>query len=159
MPLAATLGVILMLRLALSLRTKASYLRLTLSMGLTGITFTALAILAPQFSITTPVGSILTIPVAGVLICIFIFGGSLVSARVRNRRFILKWPKIKCVFRRMGGGVMMGLGALLIPGGNDELLMVGLPMGAWQAGLAYAVLVLSLIALIAGFGSTVHSQP
>ena len=34
----------------------------------------------------------------------------------------------------------MGLGALLIPGGNDTLLMIGFPMGAWQAALAYPAL-------------------
>jgi len=51
----------------------------------------------------------------------------------------------------------MGLGALVIPGGNDTLLMVGLPMGAWQAGLAYALLVASLAALIVKFGSTSRS--
>ncbi|WP_340115588.1 YeeE/YedE thiosulfate transporter family protein [Pelagibius sp. 7325] len=158
MPLAVVLAAIIMLRLVLSLRTKANFLRLTLSMGLTAITFTALAILAPRFSITTSVGSIITIPVAGVLICLLIFGGSLVSARIRKHRFLLQRPKIKYVSRRMVGGTMMGLGALLIPGGNDELLMVGLPMGAWQAGLAYAVLVMSLIALLAKFGSAAHPQ-
>jgi hypothetical protein len=47
----------------------------------------------------------------------------------------------------------MGLGALLIPGGNDTLLLIGFPMGAWQAALAYALLVASVAALIAKFGS------
>jgi hypothetical protein len=51
----------------------------------------------------------------------------------------------------------MGLSALLIPGGNDTLLMIGFPMGAWQAALAYALLVASLAALIARFGSMARS--
>jgi hypothetical protein len=51
----------------------------------------------------------------------------------------------------------MGLGALLIPGGNDTLLMIGFPMGAWQAALAYVLLVASLAACIAEFGSTARS--
>jgi hypothetical protein len=32
------------------------------------------------------------------------------------------------------------MGALLIPGGNDTLLMIGFPMAAWQAALAYICL-------------------
>jgi uncharacterized protein len=51
----------------------------------------------------------------------------------------------------------MGLGALLIPAGNNALLMVGLPMGAWQAALAYVLFVVSVAALIARFGSMARS--
>ena len=86
------------------------------------------------------------------------FGGSLVSARVRKRRFMLKWPTLKSGVTRTAGGILMGLGALNVPGGNDALLMVGFPMGAWQAGLAYLLLVASLAALIAKFGSTARSS-
>ena len=53
--------------------------------------------------------------------------------------------------------MLMGLGALLIPGGNDTLLMIGFPMGAWQAALAYVLLVASLAALIATFDSMARS--
>ena len=66
---------------------------------------------------------------------------------------MLKWPTIEDIVRRTLGGILMGLGALLIPGGNDTLLMVGLPMGAWQAALAYVLFVASVAALIARFGS------
>jgi uncharacterized protein len=55
--------------------------------------------------------------------------------------------------RRTLGGILMGVGALLIPGGNDTLLMIGFPMGAWQAALAYALFVGTVAALIAKFGS------
>ena len=40
---------------------------------------------------------------------------------------------------------------------NDTLLMIGFPMGAWQAALAYVLLVASLAALIAKFGSVARS--
>ena len=155
--LAVALAAILVLRLGLSLRTESNFLRLTLSMGAIGTTFTVLAILTPQFSITTSLGSMGSIPVADAVISVCMFGGSLVSARVRKRRFMLTWPTIKSVVRRTVGGILMGLGALLIPGGNDTLLLVGFPMGAWQAGLAYVLLVASLAALIAKFGSLARS--
>ncbi len=155
--LAIALLAILALRLGLSLRSESNFRRLTLSMGAIGITFTILAVLAPGFSITASVGSIVSIPVAGVVISVCMFGGSLVSARFRKRRFMLKWPTIKTIVRRTLGGILMGLGALLIPGGNDTLLMIGFPMGAWQAALAYVLFVATVAALIAKFGSMARS--
>ena len=70
---------------------------------------------------------------------------------------MLKWLTIGKILRRTLGGVLMGLGAILIPGGNDTLLLIGFPMGAWQAALAYALLVASLTVLIAKFGSVARS--
>ncbi|WP_244480325.1 hypothetical protein [Rhizobium sp. Root1220] len=49
--------------------------------------------------------------------------------------------------------MLMGFGALVIPGGNDTLLLVGFPMGAWQAFTAYFIIVATLAALIGRFGS------
>jgi hypothetical protein len=155
--LAIALLAILALRLSVSLRSESNFGRLTLVMGAIGITFTVLAVLAPRFSITTSVGSIVSVPVAGAVISVCMFGGSLVSARLRQRRFMLEWPKIENIVRRTLGGMLMGLGALLIPGGNDTLLMIGFPMGAWQAALAYVLLVASVAALIARFGSMARS--
>jgi uncharacterized protein len=155
--LAIALLAILALRLGLSLRSESNFGRLTLSMGAIGITFTILAVFAPGFSITASVGSIVSIPVAGVAISVCMFGGSLVSARFMKRRFMLKWPTIKTIIRRTLGGILMGLGALLIPGGNDTLLMIGFPLGAWQAALAYVLFVATVAALIAKFGLMARS--
>jgi uncharacterized protein len=155
--LALALLAILALRLGVSRRSESNFLRLTLSMGAIGISFTMLAVFAPGFSITASVGSIVSIPVAGALISVCMFGGSLVSARFLKRRFTLTWPTMKSMVRRTLAGILMGLGALLIPGGNDTLLMIGFPMGAWQAALAYVMFVATLAALIARFGSMARS--
>jgi hypothetical protein len=155
--LAIALLAILALRLSVSLRSESNFRRLTLSMAAIGITFTILAVLAPRFSITTSVPSIVSIPVAGAVISVCMFGGSFVSARFRKERFMLEWPTIKNIVRRTLGGILMGLGALSIPGGNDTLLMIGFPMGAWQAALAYLLFVASVAALVAKFGSMARS--
>jgi hypothetical protein len=84
--LAIALLAILALRLGVSLRSESNFQRLTLSMGAIGITFTILAVLAPRFSITTSVGSIVSIPVAGAVISVCMFGGSLDRARRASRR-------------------------------------------------------------------------
>lgn len=155
--LAILLLVIVTLRFNVSHRSGPNFWRLTLSMAAIGITFTLLAIFEPDFSITMSLGSIVSIPVAGTAISIAMFGGSLASARGRMRRFELKWPTFKGIGRRMLGGTLMGLGALLIPGGNDTLLMIGFPMGAWQALLAYLLIVAVLAGLIARFGSATRA--
>jgi hypothetical protein len=148
-----TLLAIVAVRLGLSRRSEGNFWRLTLSMAAIGISFTILAVFAPGFSIAASVGSIVSIPLAGVAIVACMFGGSVVSSRLMKHRFILKWPTIKTIVRRTLGGILMGVGALLIPGGNDTLLMIGFPMGAWQAALAYALFVATVAALIAKFGS------
>jgi len=126
-------------------------------MGAIGSTFTVLAVLAPGFSITASVGTIVSIPIAGAMISLCMFAGSFVSARIRMHRVMLEWPTISNILRRTLGGILMGLGAILIPGGNDTILLIGFPMGAWQAALAYVLLVASLAALIAKFGSVARS--
>jgi hypothetical protein len=155
--LALALLAVLALRLAVTLRSESNFMRLTLSMGAIGITFTILTIFAPGFSITAAIGSVVSIPLAGAVISACMFGGSLVSARFMRRRFTLQWPTIKTIIRKTLAGMLMGLGALLIPGGNDALLMIGFPMGAWQAALAYILFVATLAALIAKFGSMARS--
>ena len=155
--LALALLALLALRLGVSFRSESNFRRLTLSMGAIGITFTVLAVFAPGFSITASVGSIVSIPVAGAVISVCMFGGSLLSARFAKRRFRLKWPTLKAIARRMLGGILMGLGSLIIPGGNDTLLMIGFPMGAWQAALAYLLFVATIAVLIVKFGSMARS--
>jgi hypothetical protein len=155
--LALALLAVLALRLGVSLKSESNFMRLTLSMGAVGITFTLVAVFEPGFSITAPVGSIVSIPVAGAVISVCMFGGSLVSARFMKGRFTLKWPTVKTAIRRTLAGILMGLGALLIPGGNDTLLLIGFPMGAWQAVLAYVLFVATLAVLIAKFGSMARS--
>jgi len=155
--LGLALSAILVLRLVISFRSESNILRLTLSICTLGITYTILAVQAPGFSITASVGSIVSVPVVATVISVCMFGGSLVSSRFLRRRFMLKWPTIRTVGRRLFGGMLMGLGALLIPGGNDTLLMIGFPMGAWQAALAYALFVATLAILIAKFGTIARS--
>jgi hypothetical protein len=148
---------LLAIRLGVSLKSEPNFRHMTVSMGVVGISFTILAVAAPGFAITASVGSIVSVSVASVVIFLCMFGGSIVSSRLRNRRFVLMWPTFKAIVIRTFGGILMGIGALLIPGGNDTLLMIGFPMGAWQAILAYALFVATLAALITKFGSTARS--
>lgn len=70
-----------------------------------------------------------------------LFAGALVGGWTAGR-LKLRGPTLETVIRCLGGGVLMGWGSLLIPGGNDELLLVGIPLlqaYAWVAVASMAV--------------------
>ncbi len=70
-----------------------------------------------------------------------LFAGALLGGWTAGR-LKLTAPTRIAVIRCFGGGVLMGWGSLLIPGGNDELLLVGIPLlqpYAWVAVSSMAV--------------------
>src|SRR5580765_6445232 len=50
------------------------------------------------------------------------------------------------LLRCLAGGVLMGWGSLLIPGGNDGLILVGMPLGWPYACLAFATMFATIAA-------------
>lgn len=50
----------------------------------------------------------------------------IVSAMLRGS-FCLRRIRLLSAIRRLGAGMMMGVGAALIPGGNDGLILFGIP--------------------------------
>lgn len=64
---------------------------------------------------------------------------------VRLRRSL--WP------RRLSGGILMGYGAAVIPGGNDILILHGMPELSPQAFAAFAGMLLSATTMLAIFRS------
>jgi hypothetical protein len=52
------------------------------------------------------------------------------------------------LWRSLFGGVIMGLAATIVPGGNDVLLLSGLPSLSFHAALAYPAMVATQIALL-----------
>ena len=48
------------------------------------------------------------------------------------------------------GGGLMAAGAVMIPGGNDALLVYGLPSGSPHAIVAYVLIVVMLVGLLRG---------
>jgi hypothetical protein len=153
LPLMGILALLALARFAITREGEKNFWLLSLTMSAVGLTFVLLAILTPLFSITASIETIVSVPVAGAVTIAGISFGSITSAALREHRFLIKWPTWQGVVRHLAGGMLMGLGATLIPGGNDTLLLVGLPGAAWQAFVSYLLLVAVLAALIALFGS------
>ncbi len=80
------------------------------------------------------------------MLAIALLGGMSASS-VQRRSFVLRLPRSGEVFACLFGGTLMGLGAALLPGGNDTLLLTGLPSLSVFALASYA-------ALLAGIAST-----
>ena len=79
-----------------------------------------------------------------------VFAGMLLSTRQRGS-FRLDWRMSPAWAMNFLGGMLMGIGATLVPGGNDALVLYAIPMSsihAWPAygalltGIAIAVLIM-----------------
>jgi toxin CptA len=77
------------------------------------------------------------------LLYLSLFGGAVFGGWTAGR---LKHtaPDALSVLRRLGGGVMMGAGGALIPGGNTGLVLVGLPLLLSYAWLAFIVICITI---------------
>lgn len=80
----------------------------------------------------------------GILV-LTLFVGMLTSSFHRGS-FSWRWPNMNNWQRRVLGGLLMGSGGALVPGGNDTLILVLIPTLSLQALASY-------VALLAGIGS------
>jgi hypothetical protein len=83
-------------------------------------------------------------------------GAALIGAAVMalfRHRFRFVRPDPRRMVREAIGGALMAAGAILIPGGNDSLLVTGLPAGDPNALAAYAIMFALMFLLLR------HSAP
>ena len=80
------------------------------------------------------------------LLFLALFGGMLLSAWQRGS-LRLRWRRIQAWPRHLVGGALMGVGAVLVPGGNDTLILKSLPGFSPHA-------IPTFMALLCGIGVT-----
>jgi toxin CptA len=78
------------------------------------------------------------------LLFLALFGGALIGGWSAGRLHAVA-PTPLALLRCFAGGVLMGVGSWLIPGGNDGLILVGMPLLWSYAWVAFA----SMVAVIA----------
>ena len=80
-----------------------------------------------------------------VLLLLALYGGALVGGLTAGR-----WQSTRVslaqLMRCFAGGVVMGWGSLLIPGSNDGLILIGMPLLRPYAWLAFATMCLTIAA-------------
>jgi len=84
------------------------------------------------------------------LLVLALVGGMTVSA-LQRRSFALRAPGASQVRRHAAAGWLMGVGAAMLPGGNDTLLLSAIPTLSVQAMAAY-------VALLAGIAITLWAM-
>ena len=83
---------------------------------------------------------------------VMLFAGALAGGWTAGRLMLTR-PTPIAMARCFFGGMLMGWGSLLIPGGNDELLLLGLPLLQ-----PYAWVAIASMALAIGAGLTIERQ-
>lgn len=71
-----------------------------------------------------------------------------VASAIAGGRFKLKLPGWRTALARLGGGAMMAAGAMLVPGGNDTLMLWAIPGLAAYGLIAYAVMIVTIMLLV-----------
>jgi len=108
-----------------------------------GVNFVVLLLLVGGWAYTDVLaelarGMAASVGARGLLALVLLAGAALggwTAGRFRNRRIAA--PQLA---RCLVGGVLMGWGSLLLPGGNDGLILVGMPLGWPYAWLAIATM-------------------
>jgi uncharacterized membrane protein YedE/YeeE len=78
-----------------------------------------------------------------------LLGGAVLSG-LFTRSFVLQPPRAGAIARSLIGGATMAFGGMLIPGGNDSLLLAAIPSGTVSGLAAYLVMSVTVLALLHG---------
>lgn len=130
--------------------------RLSAAALVIGVSATAIFLLigSPGYTVTvqnlveSALGSGAPTPAAQWILLLAVLAGMAVSTWQRGS-FRVDWRPGWEWLRNLAGGAMMGLGTALLPGGNDALILYGIPTFSPHAIPAYAALVVGAIAGLA----------
>ena len=81
---------------------------------------------------------------------------AMTASALQRGTFRLRRPRLRAISRHFGAGLVMGCGSVLIPGGNDGLILFGLPslsphaLPSWLALLFGVWLALTLMRFFGG---------
>jgi uncharacterized membrane protein YedE/YeeE len=140
----ALLIALILLRYIVSKRQPQAFMRLTLAMALVGASFVSLGQLHQPFPWVSALADLPSVDLYPALALVALLAGSATNAMVTGRGVRLKMPTGKGSVRRLGGGALMGLGVALVPGGNDGVLLYGMPAGDIEAFAAYTTMIFTI---------------
>lgn len=75
-----------------------------------------------------------------------IVGG--ITAALSDGSFRLQWPCPRPLIGSVLGGALMGGAAVLVPGGNDGMLLIGIPSLAPHSIISFSFMVIAMLALV-----------
>lgn len=113
-----------------------------------GIAFSLLLILVGPWAYTSALLALAKGQDAGIAVKLALFAVLLTGAIIGGWHaglLRLRLPQAPQSLRCLAGGALMGLGSLLVPGGNDELVLLGLPLLQPYAALAAGAMALAIV--------------
>lgn len=118
------------------------------SMGLIGVINGTLLVIAAGWPYTNLLMDLATstgmdIVWRGLMALVFIIGS--LSGALLSGTFRVEAGAPGLWARALAGGMLMGIGATLVPGGNDTMLLVGMPLLLLNFALAYAAMIAVLL--------------
>jgi toxin CptA len=119
--------------------------------GVIGVTFVILLLLVGAWNYTDYLAEAarhmgMRVSDRGLLL-LALFAGALLGGWTAGRIKPAK-PTLTTILRCLIGGVMLGLGGSLVPGANDGLILLGLPLLYPHAWLAFASMLLTIVAAL-----------
>jgi uncharacterized protein len=119
-------------------------------MAVIGVSAAGLAFFLPDWSYTSWFGQIAGMrpsmtALHAAILALLIAGGVLASHL--SSEWHIRWGTASVWLRSFAGGALMGIGAALVPGGNDAMLLMGLPLLLPHLLAAYAAFLVTLAAL------------
>lgn len=116
-----------------------------------GLSAGSLTLLYPNWSPSSVLNALVgwtfaqaTVPALFQLVAPFMLFAGMVIRHLMDRSFRPRSAGAKGYFKHMAAGTAMGAGAALVPGGNDALLLVGLPTLSPQAVVALPVMMFGM---------------
>lgn len=120
-----------------------------LATALIGITFVIMLLTVGAWAYTDVLAQIahgMTAMVSsGLILLLALFAGALLGGWTAGRLSLRK-PSLADIVRCLVGGLLMGWGSSLIPGGNDGLILIGLPLLLPYAWLAFGAMCVTITA-------------
>ena len=119
--------------------------------GVIGVTFVILFLVVGAWNYTDYLAEAARhmgsrLPDRGFLL-LALFAGALLGGSTAERIKPV-WPTATAIGRCLTGGIMLGLGGSLVPGANDGLLLLGLPLLYPHAWVAFASMLLTIAAAL-----------
>ena len=145
-------------------RLRASGWPLAQTMALFGLAGALLYALVPGWTYADAVRrAVVTAPAGmagvGAALCAVATLTGAVTAGLRSGRFAYQRPTLRGTSRSLLGGMVMALGAVLIPGGNDTLLFAALPALSPGGIAAYLTMTATVLAILFGIGKIGINAP
>ena len=116
-----------------------------------GLAFVSLFLAVGSWSYTTAIAELANgmsrDVIARLVLFLAVLGGALLGGQTSGN-LSTGMPSVAALFRRFTGGALMGVGGALIPGSNDELILIGLPLLQPHAWIAFGVMCLTIFAAV-----------